>query len=223
MRLEKGFIYIWALFAVALAGVLMAGIGQVWQIQTQREKEKELLFVGTQFRKAFMSYYNGATGGVKQYPESLEDLLLDNRSPIPKRHLRKIFIDPMTNSYEWGLIAEPIPEQDSGIAASPKTGIIGVHSRSKEIPIKSENFPGDYEAFAEAETYQDWQFAYVQGGGGSQSTQSQQSQPNPSSSESPFSSQSSSQSGESSTSSPFSAESSSSSSQSGQNPFAPQQ
>ena len=55
---EKGFILLWALFAVALAGIVLAGTGQVWQATSQREKEKELLFVGDQFRQAFMSYYN---------------------------------------------------------------------------------------------------------------------------------------------------------------------
>ena len=101
MRLEKGFIYIWMLFAVTLLGMVMAGIGQVWQTKSQREKELELLFVGEQFQQAITSYYNNVTGGLKQYPESLEDLLMDSRSSTSKRHLRKIFLDPMTNSYEW--------------------------------------------------------------------------------------------------------------------------
>ncbi len=102
-RLEDGFVYLWALFAVALAGIVMAGAGQVWQVKAQREKETQLLYVGEEFRKAIMSYYNT---GTKQLPESLEDLLQDKRLPNIKRHLRKIYLDPVTNTAEWGLIEE---------------------------------------------------------------------------------------------------------------------
>ena len=160
LRLEKGFVYIWALFSVALLGVVMAGIGEVWQTKAQREKEQELLFVGEQFRKAIMSYYNNATGGPKQYPESLEDLLLDDRSSTSKRHLRKIFLDPMTNSYKWGLVTEPTPKQTTGINFIDDAGIIGVYSHSKKIPIRVKNFPDGYADFSKAESYQDWKFVF---------------------------------------------------------------
>lgn len=103
-QLENGFVYLWALFAVALAGIVMAGTGQVWQAKSQREKEVELLYVGEEFRKAIMSYYNT---GTKQYPESLEDLLQDKRTPAIKRHLRKIYTDPVMNTTEWGIVEEP--------------------------------------------------------------------------------------------------------------------
>jgi type II secretory pathway pseudopilin PulG len=112
---EKGFVYLWALFSVVLAGVVMAGAGQVWQLKSQRDKEAELMHIGEQFRLAIMSYYNS---GTKQYPESLEDLLKDERSPNIKRHLRKIYLDPITNTAEWGLIDEPPPNT----AAANTTG-----------------------------------------------------------------------------------------------------
>lgn len=102
---ESGIIYLWALFAVALAGVVMAGAAQVWQIKSQREKEAELLYVGEQFHDAIMSYYN-AQGMSKEYPKTFDDLLQDKRSPVIKRHLRKIYVDPITNSTEWGVIDE---------------------------------------------------------------------------------------------------------------------
>ena len=188
IRLEKGFVYIWMLFAVTLLGVIMAGIGQVWQTKLQREKEQELLFVGEQFHKAIMSYYNNATGGPKQYPESLEDLLLDDRSSTPKRHLRKIFLDPMTNSFKWGLVTEPAPKQTTEINLIDGAGIIGVYSRSKKVPIKVKNFPDEYANFSKAESYQDWQFVfYVQRGG---AIETEPSQPNLPTSGSSFSSQS---------------------------------
>lgn len=119
LQLENGFVYLWALFAVALAGIVMAGTGQVWQAKSQREKEAELLYVGEEFRKAIMSYYNT---GTKQYPESLEDLLQDKRTPAIKRHLRKIYTDPVMNTTEWGIVEEPPPGNN---AAANKTAAPG--------------------------------------------------------------------------------------------------
>ncbi|OQW83896.1 MAG: hypothetical protein BVN30_04925 [Proteobacteria bacterium ST_bin16] len=115
-RRESGFVYLWALFSVVLAGVVMAGAGQVWQAKAQREKEAELLYVGEQFRKAIMSYYNT---GTKQFPETLEELIEDKRAAATKRHLRKIYIDPITNTTEWGIIEEPPPGGNTVSGNSP--------------------------------------------------------------------------------------------------------
>lgn len=118
-RVESGFVYLWALFSVVLAGIVMAGTVQVWQIKSQRAKEAELLFIGEEFRRAIMSYYNS---GTKQYPDSLEDLLKDERSPNIKRHLRKIYVDPITNTAEWGIVEEPSPTAKPPANKSPASG-----------------------------------------------------------------------------------------------------
>lgn len=195
---QKGVVYLWALFAVTVAGIVLAGTGQVWQIKAQREKEQELLFIGDQFRKAIMSYYNNPLTGVRQYPEKLEDLLEDKRGPVPIRHLRKIYIDPMTRDDEWGLVIEEPPQQQ---AASPQTGlqgaagagglntspaaspvsltqgIAGVYSLSTQAPRKKAQFPEHYANFSEAESYQDWRFVFnQQTGTGSTGQQGQQGQ-----------------------------------------------
>lgn len=155
-RKEQGYIYIWMLFAVMLAGVMLAAAGLIWQTEVKREKELELLFVGDQFRRAIESYYNdsqmtGGTGemGISRYPTSLEQLLKDERSPAVKRHLRRIYPDPMTNSYDWGLVRQ----QDGGIT--------GVYSLSAGVPIKRANFPADYAAFEKAGNYQSWRFIHA--------------------------------------------------------------
>jgi len=195
---QKGVVYLWALFAVTVAGVVMAGTGQVWQAHIQREKEKELLFIGEQFRKAIMSYYNNPLTGIRQYPEKLDDLLEDKRGAVPIRHLRKIFIDPMTLTDEWGLVIEEVPQQpqrqpsqqnnpasaagligaNTGSSVSqavPMKGIAGVYSLSEQKPRKKDNFPDQYASFKEAETYQDWQFLFKQdSGSGTNNQQGQQ-------------------------------------------------
>ena len=161
-REEQGYIYIWMLFAVMLAGVMLAAAGLVWQTEARREKEQELLFVGDQFRRAIESYYNDSQttgGGAGRYPESLKQLLKDERSPVVKRHLRKIYYDPMTGSHNWGLI-----RQEDG-------GIIGIYSFSTEVPIKRTGFPADYAAFENAESYQSWKLTLAASGTGGQGAQ----------------------------------------------------
>lgn len=191
-RLENGFVYLWALFAVTLAGIVMAGTGQIWQTKSQREKETELLYVGEQFHKAIMSYHNSSSGGAKQYPKSLEDLLQDNRTPVIKRHLRKIYPDPVTNTTDWGIVEEPAPAQSSGISSNINPGIIGVYSLSKKVPIKKDNFPEHFAKFSEASTYQDWQFVYKPGNTNNSSTPSKSTSTSaPSATASSFSPQSS--------------------------------
>lgn len=39
MGTERGFTYIWILFAVALAGIVLAAAGQLWQTEARRDKE----------------------------------------------------------------------------------------------------------------------------------------------------------------------------------------
>lgn len=244
---EKGIIYLWALFAVTVAGFVMAGTGQVWQTVAQREKEKELLFIGDQFRKAIMSYYNSPLTAARQYPESLEQLLEDKRGPVPLRHLRKIYIDPMTMTDEWGVVEEEQPQQGQGqnrgqnsglnntsnaggalsglggSSASTRKGVVGVYSLSNKEPRKKENFPEHFAKFTEAETYQDWQFVYTQQAGGNNNNTTRQSQQGSTgSAASPFGAPGSASTGQggqgaSAPSSPFSPPASP---QSGQNPFA---
>ena len=147
-RSEKGFTYIGLLIAMALFGVALAATGEVWRTASQREREQELLFVGNQFRDAFTSYYSGTPVGKPRYPLALEDLVEDHRFPVPRRHLRRIYADPMTGSAEWRLIA------------APGGGIAGVHSRSEARPLKTGNFAPADAKLEGAERYSDWKFVF---------------------------------------------------------------
>ena len=147
-RHSLGFTFIGILIVVALSGIALSGVGIVWQQTIQREKEKELLFIGEQYRSAISSYYESTPNGVKQYPRKLEDLLLDNRYPVIKRHLRRLYEDPMRSKQPWGLIKQ-------------QEYIVGIHSLSEQPTIKKTGFPVIYESFAEASSYADWKFVSV--------------------------------------------------------------
>ena len=157
-RGAAGFTYLGVLLLVAIMGFGLAAFGELYSHAAQRDKEQELLFVGAQFRDAIASYYNRSPGA-KSYPKKLEDLVEDQRFPMPQHHLRRIYRDPMTEGVDWAVVEAP----GGG-------GIMGVHSRSEEAPVKSGNFPASEAAFEAAENYSKWQFIYSPPGPASSAT-----------------------------------------------------
>lgn len=145
---QRGFTYLGLLFAVVLAGVALAAIGVVWSMERQRERERELLFVGERFREAIASYYERSPGLVKRYPAKLDELLKDGRFLTVRRHLTQVYRDPMTGTRNWGLIP------------APEGGIMGVHSSSTSAPIKRAGFPSEFSEFEGKSSYAEWRFVY---------------------------------------------------------------
>lgn len=146
---QAGFTYLGVLFLVALMGGSLAAVGQLWSVQTQRDKERQLLWVGGQYAQALRSYYRSSPG-VAQYPQQLDELLEDNRFPSPRRHLRRLYPDPVTASDDWGLVR------------SVDGRIVGVHSRSPQQPRKQQGFEPPWTDFAGLQSYADWRFVAEQ-------------------------------------------------------------
>jgi type II secretory pathway pseudopilin PulG len=147
-RRESGFTYLWTLMAVAMLGVGLATAAEIHSIATRREQERELIFIGHQFRAALRSYNHAQLrAGRREYPANLEELLKDNRFPGIRRHLRRIYKDPITGESEWGVVL---------VAGR----IVGVHSLSQEHPLKQDGFEPDDAAFRGQERYSDWIFTY---------------------------------------------------------------
>jgi type II secretory pathway pseudopilin PulG len=144
-RAQRGFTYIGLLLAVVVMGLMLTMAGRIWSTTAQREREKQLLFVGHAYRAAIASYY--AYG--HRFPSSLDELLTDERFPLPKHHLRRLYSDPMTGQTDWTLVL-----------TSDGQGIMGVASSSKVTPIKRAGFPLEDQAFKGADCYCGWQFVY---------------------------------------------------------------
>lgn len=145
---KSGFTYIGLLVLLAIIGIGLGATGVVFHHQAQREKEKQLLFAGGEIRHAIGRYYENSPGGAKQFPQTLEALLRDDRRAGMHRYLRQIYRDPMTNARDW------VPLR------APDGGIMGVHSASAQRPIKRDAFPAGYEHFKDKESYEDWIFEY---------------------------------------------------------------
>ncbi|MEZ4599953.1 MAG: type II secretion system protein [Syntrophotaleaceae bacterium] len=143
---ERGAALMILLVMVMIMG-LSAGIaGTTWTNVMQRAREEEMLFRGDQYRRAIGSYYSaGTTAG--NYPLQVEELLKDPRYPGTVRHLRRLYPDPITGD-AWELVKDSAGR------------ILGVRGASGDKPLKTKDFPEEYEQFENAKTYRDWVFLF---------------------------------------------------------------
>lgn len=147
-RTQGGFTYVGLLITVVILTSALAIVAPVWEVASRRDKEAELLFIGGEFQRAFAGYAKFGTSAADRYPQQLEDLVKDPRFPGVRRFLRKIYVDPMTNSTDWGLVH---PAQG--------TGIVGVYSKSEKEPIKQTNFPAALKDLEGKKKYSEWVFS----------------------------------------------------------------
>jgi len=148
MNGEKGFTYPAVLLLIIITSVSLMVVQKQWSTIVKRDREKELFFRAEQIIFAIKSYYQNSPGGSKQYPRSLKVLLKDNRFPGLKRHLRRLFKDPMTEDGDWGIVYDG------------KGSIKGVFSRSQDEPIKKGGFLKKYKLFENKKKYSEWKFVY---------------------------------------------------------------
>lgn len=163
-RNSSGFSYIALLVAITIIGISLGAAGKYWQNVMLRDKEEELLFRGDQYRQAIERYYK-AVPGRPQYPQSVDDLLTDNRTPAGKRHLRQKYKDPITGE-DFEIITAQTATAGVRVIAPGTTvvpGIIGVHSKSEKEPLKKDNFPPAYKDLAEKSMYNEWLFVAFTG------------------------------------------------------------
>ncbi|MDR0279538.1 MAG: type II secretion system protein [Paucimonas sp.] len=151
-----GFTYLGVLLLIMLMGAALAGAGEVWSIVAQRERERQLLWVGTQYAQALRSYYR-ASPGLAQYPKSLDDLVQDDRFPSAMHHIRQLYPDPVGGG-DWTL--------QRGFDGR----ITGIASASTRTPLKQADFPSQWSDFNGMSHYTDWQFvaekAFLEGASG---------------------------------------------------------
>ena len=141
----RGFAYLWLLFFVAAMGASLAAGGVVWEVRVRREKERDLLAIGAEMRRAIADYYRFTPQAAKELPQRLEDLVEDKRGPAVRRHLRRVYADPLTGRAEWGLVLR-------------EGRIAGVHSMAAGAPVLRGGFEPEYAAFEGAQSYAAWRF-----------------------------------------------------------------
>lgn len=142
---EGGFTYLGVLLLIVLMGMGLASAGELWSTVALRDRERQLLWAGSQYAQALRSYYRSSPG-LAQYPRELGDLLQDERFPSPKRHLRRLYPEPLGASGEWSLMR------------GSDGRITGVYSPSQNTPLKQAGFPSQWADFNGMRRYSDWQF-----------------------------------------------------------------
>lgn len=146
---QRGFTYVAMLFALAMFGIGLAAVGQAWSAATQREREEELIQIGQAYVRAIAAYHAQAPGSVKSYPATLQELVEDRRFVGVRRHLRKVYRDPVGKGAEWGLVMAA----DGGIA--------GVYSLSTKPTLRRQPLLLAGAAPVVGERYADWKFVHV--------------------------------------------------------------
>jgi general secretion pathway protein G len=134
---ERGFTLIELIAAITILTILTLMALPLARVTIKREKEKQLRAALWEMRDAIDRYKDAADRGAFQtkvdsqnYPPTLEDLVKGVEAQGGKkiRFLRKIPIDPMTNSTEWGMRSmQDDPDSDSWGGQS----VFDVYSKSQ--------------------------------------------------------------------------------------------
>ena len=165
-RREQGFTYVGLIVLVTIIGLVGAATLKADALLRRAAAEEELLEIGAAFSAALTSYAEATPRGQPPQPPSLEVLLKDPRSPAIRRHLRKIFVNPITGKAEWGIVH-----------AGSDTGVLAVYSLSKSRPLKVANFDARFANLENREHISDWKFAALGQGVGQPGQAGQPGQP----------------------------------------------
>lgn len=108
---QSGFTYLGVLLAMALLGIGLSGVSEVWFTTGQRQRAAQSEWVAQAFVNAIGTYYESAPNRVKRYPKQIEDLLEDRRGVVVQRHLRQVYANPFVGEPSWQWLRAP----DGGI------------------------------------------------------------------------------------------------------------
>jgi general secretion pathway protein G len=120
MRTERGYSFVELLIVTAILFILASTVMPMMQVTSQRQRESELRASLRQVRTAIDKFKDAVDNGriaqtelspgSEGYPPDLQTLvdgvpIQNDQSGAKLKFLRKIPVDPMTNSTEWGMRA----------------------------------------------------------------------------------------------------------------------
>jgi general secretion pathway protein G len=118
MRSQRGYSFVELLVVTAILFILASAVMPLAQVTAQRQREVELRAALRQMRTAIDKFKDAVDQGriaatelkpgSEGYPPDLETLvegvpMQNDQSGVKLKFLRRIPIDPMTNSTEWGM------------------------------------------------------------------------------------------------------------------------
>lgn len=137
---EAGVTLIELIIVVTMISILAAAAVPLATLQVKRAKERELRHDLWEIRRAIDAYKDAADLGLIQtkvdtmnYPPDLQTLVDGVEIKDKKvRFLRRIPIDPMTHSAEWGLRAN---QDDADSDSFGGQNVFDVHSKSTDTAL----------------------------------------------------------------------------------------
>lgn len=144
---QGGFTYLSLIILVAIIGMAAAATLKMGSVIQRSRAEQQLLDIGAAYSDALQSYADATPAGMPTQPPSLQELLRDPRFPGIRRHLRRIYVDPMTGGAEWGIVY-----------LGSKAGVLAVYSLSSAKPVKIGNFPPRFATLAGKQKISEWRF-----------------------------------------------------------------
>lgn len=145
-RRMAGLAFLWLLMTLVLIGIGIGRLTDLHVMAKRHEQEAQLLITGHMYRAAIRSYYE--MDNQHRYPPNLQALLKDPRTPYTRRHLRRLYPDPITGSTDWGLL-----RAEDG-------GVMGVYSKAPGAPLKQGDFDMEDDGFEGAGSYVGWRFVF---------------------------------------------------------------
>ncbi len=165
-RNQNGVTFLMTMFIISIMGIMLGMTGQAWKTIMQREREKELLFRGSQIKEAIENWYtptytaNGVRFNGGHALIDLKDLLNNPYTLTPLRYLPqhyeikldgknsncttdcpelKVYQDPMTGK-KWELIKCDISTASNDICKQFQGAniVIGVASKSDAKPFRTD-------------------------------------------------------------------------------------
>jgi type II secretory pathway pseudopilin PulG len=144
---QGGFTYLGLIILVTVIGMVGAATLKIGALMQRAQAEEDLLDIGAAFSAALQSYAQATPQGQPLQPPSLQELLKDPRTPALRRHLRKIFADPVTGGTGWGIVYR-----------AERAGVVAVYSLSQAKPLKIGNFDARFVGFDNKMHLSDWKF-----------------------------------------------------------------
>ncbi len=103
--------------------------------------------IGVLYAHALAEFRESAPGSLKTYPKSLDELVRDTRFFGVRRHLRRLYPDPLDPARPWGTVRDI-----DGY-------IVGVYSQSSDPPLATVAVDLGDIVLSPARRYSDWKFS----------------------------------------------------------------
>ena len=145
---SKGYALLLAILAVTVLTILVLAARSLWETETRRDLEEELIFRAEQYVNAIKRYIKANNN---QYPENLEIL-------SEKNYLRKQYADPMSESGIWNIVMQPVNAGSKKLFVVAPAYVAKMRNRARLIGVSSTSRLDGFRVYRGKKQYHEWAF-----------------------------------------------------------------